>query len=336
MSKQDFVPVENQPEEKKNYTQKKPWLITRFGEAFLDALVFALLGYLLFFIGQLTLYEPFGRNAAENQAMTMLRESHLYAERGNGYLIDRNEEEGYDTSLTPEQNYENNVLYYYTNIDYPISYNKASEYFTAKDACGYFIRIQEGTYDLPKGSTTEQIEAWVKAHYKRAEVPEDAIKTWCENKYKDAVYLIEHSAQYVVCINRVAFIDYFVLLIAEVVAWGVYYVLLPLVLPKRKTLFKLIFRMAVINKDDDGTPKPWQMIVRAAVLLILCIVAPTTWYFFNGMGLGYLALIFPAADIVVMGVTRSNTAIHDLASRTYVMSTQKSAEEMLKDEQKAK
>ncbi len=336
MNQNDVPTTSNQGEKKPYYTQKKPWLITRFGEAFLDALVFALLAYLLFYIGQLTLYEPFGHNEAERQVFSTLRESHLYAERENGFLIERNTEEGYNKALTPEQNYETNVLYYYTNIDYAISKNRIPDYFALKDASGYFVKIQEGTYDLPKGSTPEQIESWVIAHYKRADVPEAAIKTWCENRYLDAVYIIEHSVIYTANINRIAFVDYFILLIAEVVAWGVYYVLLPLVLPKKKTLFKLVFRMAVVDKETDGTPKNWQMLIRALVLLIFCVVAPTTWYFFNGLGLGYLALIFPGIEIIVMGVTRANTSVHDIASGTYVISTQKQPSDILEEERKAK
>ena len=333
MDVHDIDPSMKQQEEKKYYTQKKPWLISRYGEMILDALVFILLTYLLFFVGQSTLYEPLGRNAAENEAMTMLRESNLYANRENGGLIERNTEEGYDENLSPEQNLEYNVLYFYTNSDYAISHQKLDDFFASKNASDLFVRIQEGTYDLPKGSTVATIESWMVAHYERAAVPESAIRKWCEDAYTDAVYFLEHNPLYVTNINRTGFVDYFVLLLAEVVAWGIYYVMIPLLLPKRKTLFKLVFRMAVLDKKTDGNPKPWQIVVRSLALLLLCIVLPTTWYFFIGNGIGYLAMLFPAAEILLMGVTKANTSIHDLLSQTYVVSTQKSASDILLEQE---
>lgn len=336
MKIEDLYPEDAEQEKPKEYyTVKKPFLITRYGEALLDALIFIALTVALFFAGRATLYKPFGHTEAVDFVHSRLAESSLYVEALEGYY-DRTDERFYDGNVSPEENLEYPILYYYTNIDYPRENKKLEAYFTAKNkATTIWTNTNPETYALPKGSTLEQIKAWMNAHYERAEEATSAMaKKWLTEQYGEATYFLEHETAYIVASNKAVYVDYFVVLIAELIAWGLYYVLVPMLL-HGKTLFKVVFREGLADKDTDQEPRKVQIFIREFVFLLLCIVFPTTWYFMIGSGVGYLAFLFPLAEILVTGMrSQSNTSIHDLLSRTYVISTAKSAADIILEQKK--
>ncbi len=336
MKREDLYPEDaEQIKEKEYYSLKKPFLITRYGEAFLDAIIFLLLTVGLFFAGRATLYQPFGHTAAVNFVHERLAESSLYVEALEGYY-DRTDTRFYDEALSPEENLEYPILYYYTNFDYPRENKKLNAYFSAKkEATSIWKAVSSESYSLPKGTTIEEIKSWMTSHYERSEEATSAMaKKWLSEQYAEATYFLEHEPAYIAAANKAVYIDYFVVLIAELLAWGFYYVLLPMLL-HGKTLFKIVFRMGLADKYTDQEPKKIQVFVREFVFLLLCIVLPTTWYFLIGNGIGYLAFIFPLAEIFVTGIlSKANTSIHDLLSHTYVISTAKSAADIVLEQKK--
>ncbi len=336
MKREDLYPEDaEQIKEKEYYTVKKPFLITRYGEALLDAILFLAITVGLFFAGRATLYKPFGHTDAVDFVHSRLAESSLYVEALEGYY-ERTDTRYYDEAISPEDNLEYPILYYYTNVDYPREHKKLENYFVAKNkASAIWKNTNAETYALPKGSTMEQIKAWMTAHYERAEESTTALaKKWLTEQYDDATYFLEHETAYIAATNKAVYVDYFVVLIAETIAWAIYYVLIPMLL-HGKTVFKVIFRMGLADKDTDLEPKKIQIFVREFVFFVICIVLPTTWYFLIGSGIGYLAFIFPLAEVFVCGMrAQSNTAIHDLLSRTYVISTAKSAADIVLEQKK--
>ncbi len=304
------------------YLAKKPNLITRYAAALLDLLCSLILIVGFFFAARYTILDPMGHKEDVDFVHNACAESSLFIEVGEGYF-DLTEDGMYDTSKTPEQNYETRLLYYYTNFDYPLSLNKKEQYFTDKAALPYWnVLIPSDTYNLEKGSSFEEIDAWLNTHYSRSteysDTQDSHVVGWLSRQYEEALAVFDKVPDYVQHTKHATLTEYFTLLIAEVLGLGIYYILLPLVLKRGCTPFKLVFKMAIADKHGLNLAKKTQILVRHLLIIVINFLIPTVWYFFMPPSVGYLAMLFPLATIMVLGLSPHNTGLHDLAAQTYI------------------
>ncbi len=314
--------AEDQKLSKEPYIAKKPNLITRYAAALLDLIVTLLMIVGFFFACRYTILDPMGHQDDVDFVHNACAESSLFVESNGGYY-EVTDEGKYDSSKTPEQNYELRIVYYYTNCDYPIQLKMKDTYFAEKTAAKYWKElIPDERYSLEKGSTMEQIEAWMNSHYQRVEGFEDtnnnAVVGFLSKQYESAIAKFVANPEYVKHTTHATLTEYFIVLISEILALGIYYILLPLVLKRGATPFKLVFKIAVIDKYGLKLASKMQILLRYFVLIVINFIIPTIWYFFMPSVVGYLAMLFPMAEIMFLGISHSNSGIHDYAARTYL------------------
>lgn len=320
--------LEKKPEVKKNtqevkeeYPSKKPNLMTRYAAAMLDLIMAAILIVGFFFAGRYTILDPMGHKDDVDFVHNACAESSLYVEIGGGYYsVDPEGEGTYDSKKTAEENYEYRILYYYTNFDHPIKLNMTKTYFQEREATKYWSPIGEAEpYSLTKGATISEIETWMKAHYQRSAADLDTkVAGWLARQYSIATSTLSSTPEYIQHVRHATLTEYFVVLIAEVLAAGIYYILFPLVLKRGATPFKLVFKIAVADKNEPKIASKSQILLRYILLVAINILLPTVWYFFMPPSIGYLALMFPMIEILILGTSFNNCGIHDFAAQTYL------------------
>lgn len=323
---QKKIEQENAKLESEPYIAKKPNLITRYAAALLDLIVALVLVIGFFFACRYTILDPMGHQDDVDFVHDACKESSLFVEVNGGYY--KVTEDGqYDTSKTPELNYENRIIYYYSNFDYPLLKNSLSNYFAQKESVKYWTNLlPEESYSLPKGSSMEEIENWMNTHYERAKDPtsgenmatEAAVTGWLALQYESAVSLFVSTPEYVQHSKHANLTEYFIILISEVLGLGIYYILLPLVLRGGATPFKLVFKIVVVDKYGLKFASKTQILLRYFLLAVINIIIPTIWYFFMPSAVGYLGMLFPMAEIMCLGISHSNSGIHDFAAKTYL------------------
>lgn len=283
------------PLEKSYYNLKRPYLISRFGAGLLDLAVSIALVVGLQFLLAYLLYAPLGYYSAHEEILNTYEESHLFfkTEAGDYDLLT----DHYDNTKTLEENYDTPIVYYYSNVDYPKSFDKIGKYNTAKVATGLWDSNNQRT------DTFDEMQA----------------KTWLITQYNEAVSLCKNSPSYVNGINHMIYVTYFTLLISIVIGSLPCYLIVPLLNKRGATPFQLIFKMGLADKETDKQVKKSQIVLRYIVLLGLDFLLPEVWWYFFG-GAKYLFGVPFFADIAVMCFTPNNTSIHDLVSRSYVIS----------------
>lgn len=284
------------PEEEKRYNKKRPYLLSRLGAGFLDLLASVAIAVGLQFLLAYLLYAPLGYYSAHENALNVLEESHLYYKtfEGDYELLTYH----YDENKTVEENLDSPIVYYYTNVEYPKSYDKLKEYNTAKGATGYWD--ENGN----RSSTFNETQA----------------KIWLTERYEDATNFCETNPTYVNNGYHMVYVTYFTLLLSITIGSMPFYLIVPLLNKKGATPFQLVFKMGLADKDTDRDLKKSQIVLRYIFILGFDFLLPEVWwYFFDAVQ--YLFGISFFADLAVMCFTSHNTSLHDLISRSYVIST---------------
>ncbi len=281
------------------YHRKQPYLVTRFGVGLLDLLVSIALvvgiQYLLAFL----LFGPMGYYSAHDAIIDDLASSHLY------YKTNENNYESftihYDDSLTPEENYEVPILYYYENCDYPMSKDALTNYERAKANSGFWVN--------ENGSWRRNDVTW-------EVVP---VKAFLASQYEDACTLLENNPSYIKNVNHMVYVTYFTLLMSITIGSMPAYLIFPLLNKNGATPFQMIFKIGLADKCTDSAPKKSQIVLRYIFLLAFDFLLPEVWWYFFGtakFGFGIPFFI----DLAFMCLAPNNISIHDFISKTYVVS----------------
>lgn len=281
------------------YHRKQPYLVTRFGVGLLDLLVSVALvvgiQYLLAFL----LFGPMGYYSAHDAMIDDLAESHLYyktADNNYEFLTAH-----YDDSLTPEENYEVPILYYYENCDYPKSKDALANYERAKANSTFWV-MENGTW-------------------RRNEITWDIVpvKAWLSNQYQEACNLFEGNPTYVGHMNHMLYVTYFTLLMSITIGSMPIYLIVPLLNKNGATPFQLLFKIGLADKYTDLAPKKSQIVLRYIFLLAFDFLLPEVWWYFFGAAKFCFGIPF-FADLAFMCLAPNNISIHDFVSKTYVIS----------------
>lgn len=275
-----------------------PHLMTRLLGAFLDFLVYGICTAGLFFGCCAMFYGPMGYNDSVQKMDTLVRDSHLYIIDDVWYI---SLTDAYDTNKTPEENYLEPIYYYYQTQPFPQERHKLAEFELALGASGIYEKQDDGTWVRP--NPDHELDA----------------RVWLTNQYNSALDFFYTNPAYIKEANHRTVVNYFNLLISEVVIGFVYYGVLPFTLKRNATPFKLVFKMGVVTKLDDQKPKAVMLLFRQLSFLLINILIPTFGIFFF-KGFGYLALILIMVDIGFAAFAPSNASLHDFIGKTYVKS----------------
>ena len=279
--------------------RQRPYFLTRIGAAFLDMVVYVGMVIGLFFGCKAIFYGPMGYDAARDLMNLRMDESHLFIHDGQFYYTMT---ERYDEDKDALANYHEPVVYYYSNCEYPVENHKLSEYYAYLDSHPeMLIKLGEGQYERAADITDTELRIFLSASYDEA----------CNYLYGNPEFI--HAG------NRRTVVTYFNFLIAQMVAAGIYYFMLPLLLPHGATFFKWVFRIALEDKRTHEECKKGRIFLRYFVLVVWNFLLPVFIYFFVNT-IGWIGIVLTGLNALMVGITPSNSGIEDYAGRTSAVS----------------
>ena len=274
----------------------KPYLLTRIAASFLDfllaCLLFAGIEAALYF----TIFEPLGYHQLMNESQAVLQDSHLYVLDDDKGLLTITE--AYDENLSPEENYDVPLTYYYTNDVRAIADNRLVRYHNSKLVSGYFIEESEGVFVRADGAD----DAEVKAFFVGA--------------YDDAVTFLEADPVYLNGVEKTFYIVIFTSLFSATLGMAIIFLRTPLLNKYGQTPYKLVYKLCLAEARDDTRVKKGQLFIRFIILLSFNIWVPILLF----ARFSYFTLIPIFISIVLMSLTKTFSGPHDYVARTYIVS----------------
>ncbi|MFA5763019.1 MAG: RDD family protein [Bacilli bacterium] len=283
--------------EKPKKNLPKPYLLTRISASFLDFLliIFLFVGFeaALYF----SIFEPLGYHRLMDESQQVLRDSHLYIfDEMRGFLSIT---EAYDENLTPEENYDIPITFFYTNDARAIENNLLEDYSSSKIASGYFVEVSEGVFE------------------RTSEATDVLVKTFFVSAYDEAVDFLEEDPVYVNGVEKTFYIVIFTVLFSATLAVSVIQLLIPLLMKNGQTPFKLAFKLCLADARDDTRVKRKQLVIRFVILLSFNIWVPILLF----ARFSYFTLIPIFVSLVIMSVTKRFSGPHDYVANTYIVSS---------------
>jgi len=289
------VNIEEQtPDTKPGYNLKKPYLLTRMFSALLDFLLVVILFAGIEAALYYTAFDWFGYTRMMNEAHEVLADSHLYTyQDGKGYLPLN---ETYNKEISPDENYDIPLTYYYTNDSRAISDNLFSKYNSAKITSGYFQLNEESNTIV------------------RIETDDVKVKVFYEAELGKATSFLERDPGYYKSVQGTYYIVIFTCLFSVTLGAAVIYLLIPLLRKDGETPFQMVFKICLVDGRDDTRVKRKQIVIRFAILILFNIWIPILLY----ANFTYFTLVPNLITLIMMSVTRSFSGPHDYVSHTYV------------------
>jgi hypothetical protein len=273
-----------------------PYLITRIGSGLLDLVVVAIVTFALEIAWYYSIYPAAGYFDDISTGHKILEDSSLYVKTSSGaYEVISDH---YDQSLTPEENYDTPIVYYYTNGAYPISKGKLAEYNTAKI---------DSTYYVYSGNTIVRKEG----------ITDDVVVKFLKDKYTAAVSFMDTDPAYVKCVNHAALISFWCMALSMSLSTAIIWLVVPLTNKKRASPFQLVFKEGLAETANDQMANRWQVVVRYLLILTIDFLLPLFCYY----QWSYVMLFTVLIDIALECFVPKGRSFHDLLSFTYVVST---------------
>ena len=283
-------------EEQARKDNARPSLIKRIGIALLD-FVFAGVFFAALFVGSYyTIFDKLGYAEASQVVLNAYSESHLYInDNGNFSLIS----ESYNATKTPEQNYDVAITEFYSNNARAIKDGKLQEYNNLKVSTGYYELNENNEYVRTETTTT------------------DVAKAFLEQQYNKAVdYLFEDEE--IINASRLTYnILVLSILIIATISSLVFYVAVPLIDKKHRTLAYMIGKIMPVDSKTLG-PVLWEKILlRSAIFIVFTFISPITLYYWAGKITFSFIPFF--VNTLVLCFSHSNSGIHDYAGHVLVI-----------------
>lgn len=282
-------------EQNKKNTLPRPSLLKRVWAALIDIILIALIFFGLETACYYTIFQPLGYFDAIDEAHQLFEESHLYRKSEAGEYILLNAV--YDEELTPEENYDGAITYFYSTYPYAIENDALSAYTDAKLATGYYEMNENGEFIRKTDASVEQV------------------KLFLEKEYSDAVSFFTSSPAYVTVTNRSLRILLISALIVITFSSACIYLFIPLICKEGETPGQLLNKICLVDSRDQSQVKKRQILIRYIILLGFDILLPICFY----IQWGYFSVFSIFITIVMISVTKSNSGPHDYISRTYVI-----------------
>lgn len=274
----------------------RPSLLKRIGVALLDFVFTIVLAGGLFTAAYFTIFEKIGYNEASDIVLRAYSDSHLYLnDNGNFKLIS----EYYDTTKTPEENYDVPITSFYSENQRAIRDGKLETYNNLKLSTGYYELDENGNY-----VRTESITA-------------DVAKVFLEQEYNKAVDYLFEDEEIINASNLTYNTIIFTLLIVLTVSSVAFYIAVPLVDKKHRTIGYMIGKVMPVD-SKDLTPVSWEKILfRSLIFIVFTFICPVTLYYWAGKITFSFIPFF--VNTAILCFSRSNSGIHDFAVHVNVI-----------------
>ncbi len=178
----------------------------------------------------------------------------------------------------------------------------------------YFTYQKDGeNFDYTKIGTVNEKYIVVDGESTKVEAPTEMVN-YVYDKYKDAVTLLQKQQFYQEATQTLNDVNALISFLLRMVSVIIFYLVLPLSLPRGKTLGKLFLRLSLVKPNNEPI-KRWQVLPRCA--LALCV--PVFLYLVPNL---IAQIIFVMGllitDIVLLIVLKDKRVLHDLISITAV------------------
>lgn len=285
-----------QAEEQARKDNAKPSLIKRIGIALLD-FVFAGVFFAALFVGSYyTIFDKLGYSEASQTVFNAYNESHLYInDKGNFSLISDN----YDSSKTPEQNYDGAITEFYSTNARAIKDGKLEEYNNLKISTGYY-ELNENNEYVRTASTTA-----------------DVARSFMEQQYDKAInYLFEDEA--IINASRLTYnILIISILIITTISSSIFYIAVPLIDKKHRTLAYMIGKIMPVDSKTLGSVLWEKILLRSVIFIVFTFISPITlFYWASKITFSFIPFF---VNTLVLSFSRSNSGIHDYAAHVMVI-----------------
>ena len=278
----------------KSKDMARPTLLKRIGAGLLDFVFAALLAAGLFTIAYFAVFPSLGYQSAAETIINAYEESGLY-ELGDGNYAQLT----YDESKTPEENYDVPLTYFYRTNTRAIQENKIEEYNNSKLDSGYYELNAENQFVRKEGVEPSEVKVFLYSEYQKA----------IDYLFSDPELVKAHNVAYQIM--------WYSLLIVIVLSSSIFYIAVPLIDKKHRSIAYMVFKIIPADSTNLGPVKWTNIVLRSFIFIVITYVSPLTLYFWLG---GFTFAFIPLfLNILLMSFTRTNSAIHDFGSRINVI-----------------
>ena len=294
-SKFESKNVNSFKDNKKGYKLPRPYLLKRVFAALIDFVIAFLLFMILEAGEYYTIFNNLGYHTMISEIYLMYEDSHLYSydSTSRTYLELTSI---YDDKKTLKENYDVNLVYYFTNDSRCLEDKKIDDYNDAKINSGYFIEDSSGNILEKDG------------------VDKTKLKLFYETEYTNALTYFSNNSTYKIYLNKTYYIILYSILVNIVFSSLIFYLLVPLLRKDGETIGYMVFKIGVCDGRDDTKVKKFQIFIRYFVFAIFNLLIPffiyTKWTYFT------IIPIFITCIMVV--ATHTNSGLHEYISKTYV------------------
>ena len=302
-AQQQKIQAELKREElEKRKASARPALLKRIGAGILDFLFMISLAAGLFVFSYFVILDAIGYNQASELLYSTYQTSGLYVINDGQYeqII-----EHYNEDLTPEQNYDEPISYFYQNNLRAYENEQYAAYTQRKINSGYYVINDEGVC-VPNDDTFAS-----------------ARKTFLENEYTTAINYLFSDPNIINASNLMYNSLFLTILLCVLLSCGVFYFIVPLIDRRGLTLaYKIFALMLVDSKDLNPITSKAKVMFRSFVFVVVAYISFITLYFWGG-GINYAYIPF-VINTLILAITPSNSGIHDFATRINILNQSQS------------
>lgn len=295
MEKNDINETEIK-KEKLGYKLSRPSLMRRIGVGALDFLFVLIIFLGLEVFSYQFIFNSLGYTAMIDEVHEIYEDSHLYKKENHEYKTIK---DTYQDTITPKENYDEALIYFYTQNARAVKENKIKEYNDAKIASTYF-EVNSSTNEVVennRGSTAQY-------------------KVFYEIQYSKAVEFLDNDPLIISNSNKTYLIMMFSILINSVIATSIIYLLCPLVIKHNgQTPSQFFFKVGLCDGREDIRVKKSQIVVRYLVLVIFNFVLPILLF----SKFSYFTILPILITCGMICFTKINGGFHDYISKTYLV-----------------
>ena len=300
----EYQPKLSYAEQQRLILQKKkddarPALLKRIGAGILDFLMAITFAAGLFALSYFTIFPSVGYQDASNYMINIYETSSLYYPGKDGRVGFVPLPDYYDDNETPEKNYDEHLIEFYSTNKRAVKENQLEQYTNRKINSGYY-------YINDSGECVRKIE-----------VQKDTAKAYLEKEYNIAVNYLFQDPEVIHAVNILNYTIPLTILITVCIGCAIFYFAVPLLDEKRRTFGYIILKIMPVNSFDLQKPARSMIALRSFIYVIVNYISLITIGLFLG-GTSYSFIPF-FLNTVLLCLTHSNSGIHDYGTRIIVL-----------------
>ena len=281
----------------------RPALLKRIAAGLLDFVFGIGIAAGLFTLAYFTIFPSIGYQSSTQFLLDTYETSGLYAKNDDGSRFVPLTEK-YNDDVTPEKNYDEPITHFYENNARAVLDNKSQEYINRKLDSGYYYLDESGNC------------------LRKDTVPKDTAKEYLEKEYNLAVdYLFADPN----VSHAVAVLTYTMpttILIVTIISSAIFYIAIPLIDEKRRTLGYMILKLIPVTSDKLTTPSRTSIALRSSMFVIINFIsAITIGLFLNGSTFSFIPFLI---NTVILCFSHSNSGLHDYGTKIIVINESRS------------